>query len=43
MGWYIDEFQIAQVSVNILDHHVTPLHVVFEEVCKDAKVFTKIS
>lgn len=38
MGWYLDEANIAQVSTNILDYDVTPLHVVYEEICKDAKV-----
>ncbi|ETE70120.1 Formimidoyltransferase-cyclodeaminase, partial [Ophiophagus hannah] len=37
MGWYLDEENIAQVSTNLLDFETTPLHVVFEEVCKDAK------
>lgn len=39
MGWYLDEANIAQVSTNILDYEVTPLHVVYEEICKDAKVW----
>lgn len=26
------------MSVNVCDSETTPLHVVFEEVCKDAKV-----
>lgn len=38
MGWYLDEENIAQVSTNLLDFETTPLHVVYEEVCKDAKV-----
>uniref|UniRef100_A0A8C5RVH8 Formimidoyltransferase-cyclodeaminase n=1 Tax=Laticauda laticaudata TaxID=8630 RepID=A0A8C5RVH8_LATLA len=37
MGWYLDEENIAQVSTNLLDFETTPLHVVYEEVCKDAK------
>lgn len=31
IGWYIDEYNMAQVSVNILNHHETPLYRVFEE------------
>jgi hypothetical protein len=31
---------MAQVSVNITDHEVTPLHVVYEEICKEARVIT---
>lgn len=38
IGWYLDDKDLAQVSVNICDYEVSPLHVVFEEVCKDAKV-----
>jgi len=36
IGWYIDEYGIAQVSMNITDIEVTPLHVAFEEVCRAA-------
>ncbi|CAI8045000.1 Formimidoyltransferase-cyclodeaminase [Geodia barretti] len=38
IGWYLDDQDLAQVSINICDFQTTPLHVVFEEVCKDAKV-----
>ncbi|MDR0560705.1 MAG: glutamate formimidoyltransferase [Prevotellaceae bacterium] len=37
IGWYIDDFGIAQVSVNITDIKSTPLHAVFDEVAKRAK------
>jgi len=36
IGWYIDEYGIAQVSMNITDIDLTPLHVAFEEVCRCA-------
>ena len=36
IGWYIDEYGIAQVSMNITDIHVTPLHKAFDEVCRCA-------
>ncbi|MGD9330194.1 MAG: glutamate formimidoyltransferase [Desulfobacterales bacterium] len=36
MGWYVDEYNLAQVSVNLNDYEVTPIHVLFEEVKKDA-------
>lgn len=36
IGWYIDEYKIAQVSMNITDISVTPLHVAFDEVCRAA-------
>ncbi|MEG2771487.1 MAG: glutamate formimidoyltransferase, partial [Alistipes sp.] len=36
IGWYIDEYHIAQVSMNLTDISVTPLHVAFDEVCRAA-------
>ncbi len=37
MGWYLDEFNIAQISMNLDNYKITPLHVVFEEIKKDAR------
>jgi glutamate formiminotransferase/formiminotetrahydrofolate cyclodeaminase len=34
IGWYIDQYRQAQVSINLLDFTATPLHVVFET-CRD--------
>lgn len=36
IGWFIDEYGIAQVSMNITDISTTPLHVAFDEVCRAA-------
>ena len=36
IGWFIDEYGIAQVSMNITDIKATPLHVAFDEVCRCA-------
>ena len=36
IGWFIDEYRIAQVSMNITNINVTPLHVAFDEVCRCA-------
>ncbi len=36
IGWYIDEYGIAQVSMNITNIRETPLHVAFDEVCRCA-------
>ena len=36
IGWYIDEYGIAQVSMNITDIDATPLHKAFEEVSRAA-------
>ncbi len=37
IGWFIDEYGIAQVSMNITDINKTPLHVAFDEVCRAAQ------
>ena len=36
IGWFIDEYGIAQVSMNMTNLNVTPLHVAFDEVCRCA-------
>lgn len=36
IGWFIDEYGIAQVSMNITDIASVPLHVAFDEVCRKA-------
>ncbi len=36
IGWFIEEFGIAQVSMNLIDLSVTPVHVAFEEVIEKA-------
>jgi glutamate formiminotransferase/formiminotetrahydrofolate cyclodeaminase len=35
IGWYIDEYKQAQVSMNLTNMHLTPLHIAFEE-CRKA-------
>ena len=37
MGWYVDDYNLAQVTVNLNNYNITPLHVLFEEVKKEAK------
>ena len=37
IGWFIDEYKIAQVSMNITDINATPLHVAFDEVSRCAQ------
>lgn len=37
IGWFIDEYGIAQVSMNITNINVTPLHKAFDEVCRCAQ------
>jgi glutamate formiminotransferase/formiminotetrahydrofolate cyclodeaminase len=36
MGWFVDEYNVAQVTVNLNDYKVTPIHVLFEEVKREA-------
>ena len=36
IGWFIEEYGIAQVSMNITDANVSPLHICFDEVCAKA-------
>jgi glutamate formiminotransferase/formiminotetrahydrofolate cyclodeaminase len=36
IGWYIEEYGIAQISMNLTNINITPVHVAFDEVCKKA-------
>tara|TARA_B110000285_G_scaffold231422_1_gene300135 strand:+ start:49 stop:1074 length:1026 start_codon:yes stop_codon:yes gene_type:complete len=33
IGWYIEEYGIAQLSLNLTDIQVTPVHIAFDEAC----------
>lgn len=37
IGWYIEEFGIAQISMNLTDISMTPLHTAFDETCRKAE------
>lgn len=37
MGWFVDEYNMAQVTVNLTDHRLTPMHILFEEVKGEAE------
>lgn len=37
VGWYIEEYGRAQVSINLTNYRITPLHAVFEEVRREAE------
>jgi len=37
IGWYIEEYGIAQISINLTNLNVTPLHVAFDECCRRAE------
>lgn len=36
IGWYIEEYGVAQISMNLTNIAVTPVHIAFDEVCKRA-------
>jgi glutamate formiminotransferase/formiminotetrahydrofolate cyclodeaminase len=36
IGWYIEQYRQAQVSINLINYKITPLHVVFETVREEA-------
>jgi glutamate formiminotransferase/formiminotetrahydrofolate cyclodeaminase len=36
IGWYIEEYGVAQISINLTNLRVTPVHVAFDEVCRAA-------
>ncbi len=37
IGWYIEEYGVAQISINLTNLGVTPIHVAFDECCKKAE------
>jgi glutamate formiminotransferase / formiminotetrahydrofolate cyclodeaminase len=37
IGWFIEEYNIAQISMNLTNLSITPLHVAFDEVCRKAE------
>ena len=36
IGWFIEEYGIAQISMNLTNINITPVHIAFDEVCKKA-------
>jgi len=36
IGWYIEEYGIAQISMNLTNINITPVHMAFDEVCTKA-------
>ncbi|MGQ9801572.1 MAG: glutamate formimidoyltransferase [Candidatus Saccharicenans sp.] len=37
VGWYIDEYGLAQISINFTNYKITPPHLVFDEACRLAE------
>lgn len=36
IGWYIEEYGVAQISMNLTNINITPVHIAFDEVCNRA-------
>lgn len=36
IGWFIEEYGVAQISINLTNINVTPVHIAFDEVCRKA-------
>jgi glutamate formiminotransferase/formiminotetrahydrofolate cyclodeaminase len=36
IGWFIEEYGIAQISINLTNINITPVHIAFDEACKKA-------
>jgi glutamate formiminotransferase/formiminotetrahydrofolate cyclodeaminase len=37
IGWFIEEYGIAQISYNLTNINITPVHIAFDETCKSAE------
>ncbi len=37
IGWFIEEYGVAQISINLTNLNITPLHVAFDECCRKAE------
>lgn len=37
VGWYIDEYKQAQVSINLINYKITPPHLTFDVICEEAE------
>ena len=42
LGWYLDEKDLAQVSMNLCDYNVTSIHTAYEECSRIAKVLNSL-
>ncbi len=38
IGWFIEDYGIAQISINLTDIQVTPVHIAFDEACEKARL-----
>ncbi|MCD4747038.1 MAG: cyclodeaminase/cyclohydrolase family protein, partial [Bacteroidales bacterium] len=37
IGWFIEEYGVAQISMNLTDIDITPIHIAYDEVCRKAE------
>ena len=37
VGWYIDEYKQAQVSINLINYKIMPPHITFDVICEEAE------
>ena len=37
VGWYIEDYGVAQISINFTNYKITPVHLVFDEAAKEAE------
>ena len=37
VGWYIEDYGVAQISINFINYKLTPVHLVFDEAVKEAE------
>ncbi len=37
IGWFIEEYGVAQISMNLTNINITPVHVAFDETCNKAE------
>jgi glutamate formiminotransferase/formiminotetrahydrofolate cyclodeaminase len=37
IGWFIEEYSIAQISINLTNLNITPVHIAFDEACRKAE------
>ncbi len=39
VGWFIDEYRRAQISINVVNYKLSPPHAIFDEACRLAEEF----
>jgi glutamate formiminotransferase/formiminotetrahydrofolate cyclodeaminase len=37
IGWYVEEYKRAQISINLVDYEQTAIHTAFDQCCKEAE------